>query len=191
MTIETSYLIRIEKKRPAFIAIGLTSLIALTLLAAKDFPKTTLQTLVTTPSQLTLSHPTTKLTVIPIFATPSPTFPNGTSIPSATSMPIQELQAYVTLIKDIITGLSALTAAIIAVLGLQAWKKQLKGKTEYEIAQKLLKAVYKVREAFSGVRSMLMDIPEQRQAVKELKIEENTTDPNFHNTAVKAVYQMR
>lgn len=68
-------------------------------------------------------------------------------------MDIDTVQKYITLIKDIITGLSAFTAAVIAIMGLQAWKKQLKGKTEYELAQRLLRATYKVREAFSWVRN--------------------------------------
>ncbi len=53
---------------------------------------------------------------------------------------IEAIQTFATLIKDIITSISvSLAAAIIAFLGLQAWKKQLRGKTEYELAQKLLK----------------------------------------------------
>ena len=105
---------------------------------------------------------------------------------------IKTIQAYVTLIKDIITGLSALTAAIIAILGLQAWKKQLKGKTEYELAQKYLKAVYKIREALAWVRNPYQSRTEIAQAMIEAKLENiPNNDPSFHVKSTMAVYQKR
>jgi hypothetical protein len=85
-------------------------------------------------------------------------------------------QAYVTLIKDIITGLSALVVAIIAILGLQTWKKQLKGNTEYEIAQRLLRAIYKVREALAWVRNPYQHPSEITQAMEDYAIEGDPID---------------
>jgi hypothetical protein len=63
------------------------------------------------------------------------------------------LQSYVTLIKDILTGLAAAVAAYVGFIGLQTWKKQLRGKTEYELAQRLLRATYQFREALTFARS--------------------------------------
>jgi type IV secretory pathway VirB2 component (pilin) len=63
------------------------------------------------------------------------------------------IQPWVTLIKDIVTGLAAATAAVIGVLGLRTWKAQLKGKTEYETARSLLRCVYRVRDAMRVVRN--------------------------------------
>ena len=105
---------------------------------------------------------------------------------------IKTIQAYVTLIKDIITGLSALTAAIIAILGLQAWKKQLKGKTEYELAQKFLRAVYKIREALAYVRNPFQSAAEISQAMKEANIDElPVNDSRYRPRSEMAVYQKR
>jgi hypothetical protein len=104
---------------------------------------------------------------------------------------IQELQAYVTLIKDIITALAALTAGIIAVLGLQTWKKQLKGKTEYELARRLLGAVYKLREAIRFVRTPFMSVGEISQALEEANIKLDQPDPNSGAIQERAVYQKR
>jgi hypothetical protein len=105
---------------------------------------------------------------------------------------IETIQAYVTLIKDIITGLSALTAAIIAILGLQAWKKQLKGKTEYELAQKFLRAVYKIREALAYVRNPFQSAAEISQAMKEANIDElPVNDSRYRPRSEMAVYQKR
>lgn len=105
---------------------------------------------------------------------------------------IVTIQAYVTLVKDIITGLSALTAAIIAILGLHAWKKQLKGKNEYELAQKYLKAVYKIREALAWVRNPYQSAIEISEAMKEANfINVSFKDPTYQVKSAKAVYQKR
>jgi hypothetical protein len=105
---------------------------------------------------------------------------------------IKTFQAYVTLIKDIVTGLSALTAAIIAIVGLQAWKKQLMGKTEYELAQKYLRAVYKIREALAWVRNPYQGPTEIAQAMTEAKFENiSISNPSFPVKSTIAVYQKR
>jgi len=105
---------------------------------------------------------------------------------------IDTVQAIVTLIKDIITGLSALTAAVIAMLGLQAWKRQLKGKTEYELAQKFLRGVYKIREAFAWVRNPFQSAAEISQAMKEANLEDlSASDSKYRPRSEAAVYQKR
>ena len=55
--------------------------------------------------------------------------------------------------KDIIVAGSAASAAFFAYLGLSTWRKELKGKSEYQLAKDVLKSVYKVREAFKHVRN--------------------------------------
>lgn len=58
--------------------------------------------------------------------------------------------------KDILVGLAAAAAALFAYLGLSAWRKELKGKAEYQLAKDVLKSVYKVREAFKHVRNPII-----------------------------------
>jgi len=58
----------------------------------------------------------------------------------------------VALIKDIVLALSAAGTLIIASKGLSTWRKELKGKSEYQLAKEILKSVYRVREAFKRVR---------------------------------------
>ncbi|MGD0653640.1 MAG: hypothetical protein ABSA16_04795 [Thermoguttaceae bacterium] len=72
--------------------------------------------------------------------------------PEKTPHPLT-IPEYITLAKDIILAISALAAAFIAWRGLATWRKELKGKSEYEIAKQVLKAVYKVREAFKIARN--------------------------------------
>ena len=88
--------------------------------------------------------------------------------------------------------MSALTVAIIAGLGLQSWRKQLKGKTEYELAQKYLKAAYKIREALARVRNPILSAAETYEAMKETNIQGNpVTDPKVQTRCEAAVYQRR
>ncbi|RCW19649.1 hypothetical protein DET53_1209 [Vibrio parahaemolyticus] len=55
-------------------------------------------------------------------------------------------------LKDIVVVLSALAAAYFAYSGLSTWQKELKGKSEYQLAKEVLQSVFKVREAFKSVR---------------------------------------
>ena len=69
-------------------------------------------------------------------------------------------------IKDILVGLSAVGATIFAYLGINPWRKELKGKSEYQLAKDILKSVYRVREAFKHVRHIAIfqyEYPEDMQ----------------------------
>lgn len=69
--------------------------------------------------------------------------------------------------KDIISIIAPIAALVIAALGLQTWKRQLYGKSEYNIAKKLLKATYKYREAIQSVRHPSMDYSEIQNPPKD------------------------
>jgi hypothetical protein len=65
---------------------------------------------------------------------------------------ITEITEWISAAKEVIIGLSAVFATIFAYIGLNTWRKELKGKAEYQLAKDVLKSVYKVREAFKHVR---------------------------------------
>jgi hypothetical protein len=56
------------------------------------------------------------------------------------------------IVKDIVVACSAFGAAFIAYRGLGTWQKELKGKSEYQLAKDVLRSVYDVREGFKSVR---------------------------------------
>jgi hypothetical protein len=60
---------------------------------------------------------------------------------------------YFSMGRDVLVALSALITAIIACYSLNKWRKELKGKSEYEIAKNVLVSLYRVREAFVMARS--------------------------------------
>jgi len=59
---------------------------------------------------------------------------------------------WIPILRDIIVAGSAVFAAYTAFKGLNVWKQELKGRSEYQIAKDTLRAVYKVRDAFIHVR---------------------------------------
>jgi len=56
-------------------------------------------------------------------------------------------------IKDIIVAVAAIVTAFTALRGLKKWQDELRGKTEYEVARRVIKALYKVKDGFNAVRS--------------------------------------
>ncbi len=106
-------------------------------------------------------------------------------------MTLSQFQTYLSMANDIFTILAAIIAGAVAIIGLQTWRKQLVGKNEYELAQKLLRAVYKIRGAVFHVRNPYMSPGEIGQAMKEENIERDITNPDIHAKYETAVYQHR
>ena len=62
-------------------------------------------------------------------------------------------------ISNIITALSVFGTAIIALLGLRSWQNEMKGKTEYEIARKVMRSAYRLVQELNYSRSPLQNLP--------------------------------
>ncbi len=69
----------------------------------------------------------------------------------------QDLAPWASLAKDLLTALAAAVGAIVAILGLNTWRRQLRGHTEYELARRYLRAALRVRDAISTVRNPFMN----------------------------------
>jgi len=106
-------------------------------------------------------------------------------------MNMQIIQSYVTLIKDIVIILSTAIAAVIAILGLQTWKKQLKGKTEYELAQKILRTTYQFREALAWVRYPIVFENEELGAAEEVISKNSPSANKTFGRKQRAIYERR
>jgi hypothetical protein len=63
-------------------------------------------------------------------------------------------------VTDYITAISAVIGIGIAGIGLSAWKKQLRGTSEYELAKKLMLEVYRLRDALQATRNPFLSISE-------------------------------
>lgn len=76
------------------------------------------------------------------------------------------------ILRDVATTIAASVAAYVGIVGLNAWRKQLKGKTDYDLARQYLKAVYRIRNEINKyVRNPLIPIFEMKAARKEEGLE--------------------
>jgi hypothetical protein len=62
--------------------------------------------------------------------------------------------------KDLCIAFAAVGGFAIALLGLRTWRKELKGKTEYDLARRILATTYKIRNAIQSVRNPFMSASE-------------------------------
>ena len=93
------------------------------------------------------------------------------------------------LILEIVNTTAIVAGAAIAIIGVNAWKKQLKGKTDYELARRYLKAVYKVRYAIKYVRNPFISSDEIFVALKESGLSDSDYDDRKKSN--RAVYGKR
>ncbi len=56
-------------------------------------------------------------------------------------------------IRELVTIVSFIIGSYVALVGLSTWKKQIKGRTEYDLAKSALRTVYKAREAILFARN--------------------------------------
>lgn len=63
-------------------------------------------------------------------------------------------------ISDAIVAIAAIVAAIFAVKGVDSYRKEFAVKDQYELAKRLLYAVYKVRDGFCHVRKAFISVAE-------------------------------
>lgn len=63
-------------------------------------------------------------------------------------------------LADIITATAITAGILIATIGLNTWRKQLRGTTEYELAKRLLLQVYRLRDALQYTRSPFLSAGE-------------------------------
>ncbi len=88
--------------------------------------------------------------------------------------------------SDTITAISAVIVAVLALFGLREWKLQTKGKTNYEIARRYLKAALRLRDELKYVRNPFIPLSETNDALKESGIESKD-----HLDENRAVYSRR
>jgi hypothetical protein len=100
-------------------------------------------------------------------------------------------QPYLTFAKDTVTLVSLAIAAFVAINGLQTWRRQLKGTTDYDLAKRLLKAAYRLRDALQAVRNPFMSSGEIQHAIKEVQLEVKPPDEDFNAASTAAAYQLR
>jgi len=54
--------------------------------------------------------------------------------------------------SDVLIGISAVTGAIVVIIGLRSWSREYIGRIEYDLSRRILNAIYKVRNGIEIVR---------------------------------------
>lgn len=81
---------------------------------------------------------------------------------------LELLTRFLPLIKDIVLICTGGVAVYVGLRGLDAWRRQLYGQTEYDLGKRILRSTYRVREAIHGVRHPFLqysrdpDLPEDK-----------------------------
>ena len=68
---------------------------------------------------------------------------------------------YISIAKDMVLIAAAVIGSCVAIIGLNTWQKQLKGKSEHDLSRRLLVSLFKYRDAINGVRHPAMWAHEQ------------------------------
>lgn len=89
-----------------------------------------------------------------------------------------------TLTKDIFSIIGTVGALFFAGLGLSAWKRQLRGTSEYEIAKKSILVTYEVQQLIQGVRNPMLYLRKEEVDAGR-KIEE---EQMIYEDRLKALY---
>lgn len=109
-------------------------------------------------------------------------------------MPWQQIISNTKDIASILSGAAAVAAfiaAFVAWKGLKSWRDQLTGRTEYELARRILRAVYQLRDAIQAVCNPAIFPSEFLQARDESGIQPDDSIPGTNAEDIQAVYNQR
>jgi hypothetical protein len=95
--------------------------------------------------------------------------------------------------KNFAETFSAIVISGVAIIGLNTWRKEIRGKTEFELAKKYLGTIYRIRKAIRSVRNPLITTGEMRESLLKRGSTEATIDADIedHQKRNWAVYGVR
>jgi len=80
------------------------------------------------------------------------------------------VETVVQIVRDVVAALVAVTGVVVAMVGLQTWRRQLRGSVELETARLVLRASYRMRDTISSV--LLSSFMSERQWFAPLQKED-------------------
>lgn len=103
---------------------------------------------------------------------------------------VKENYSWVNFLPEFITAISTFVLAVMAIYGVfWEWKKQIKGKTDYEIARRYLRSALKLRDAVKYVRNPFISVGEMIESLKKNGIDSEEYKDNQKTN--RAVYSER
>ena len=85
--------------------------------------------------------------------------------------------------SNLTMAIVAMVALILAILGYGGWKRQLSAKDKHELARRLLKATYRLREAINFVRNPFISISEMPTPPKNHPLASDDERKKFYGIA--------
>jgi hypothetical protein len=104
---------------------------------------------------------------------------------------IQDLQPYLSFIKDIVTIISLIVGGGVAIIGLQTWKRQLQGTAKYELARRTLKAIYQLKDAVNNLRYNSIYSYEIEDAIEKFDPKLRKNNKSYLERRTCAVFNLR
>lgn len=93
------------------------------------------------------------------------------------------LPDFVSVGKDVILTATAIVAACVGVRGLNTWRQQLKGNTEYTLAKSVLTSLYELRGAINAVRNPFISVSEEPNLPQERLRDMDEKQKQWHSYA--------
>ncbi len=94
-----------------------------------------------------------------------------------------------TVIKDLVLTCGGIVGIYVALRGLNTWNRQLRGSSEYDLSRRVLRAVYRHRNALKNVRNPAIWVNEQPQPPEEEAKKMDSQQIHFYG--VSGAYQKR
>ena len=66
------------------------------------------------------------------------------------------MEGSISAIAQVVTALAAISAVLVGIAGLQTWRRELRGRSDFSLAKDVLRAVYRVRDEIGRVRDSSM-----------------------------------
>lgn len=98
---------------------------------------------------------------------------------------------WIEIVQRLATTFATISAGTVAWLGLRAWHVQLRGRTEYDLARRLLRAVFEVRDQIASVRMSFVPVAEIVEAVKGAGLDPENVNLVDDPRRLSLVYQRR
>lgn len=95
------------------------------------------------------------------------------------------------IIINAIIAIGTIAIAVFAFVGFKLWKKQLKGKVEFELSSKILKSFYKIRDNISYVRNPFLTSTEINQDIIKNELKDKVNNELTHKQMQILVYNSR
>jgi hypothetical protein len=100
---------------------------------------------------------------------------------------------WISVVKDLLVALAAATTATVAVLGLNKWSTELRGRTRFEVSRGLMLATYRLRDELHSCRSPFVRgeefPPEYKGPTKSTAEEERDAWAHVYRSRWKPVWE--